>query len=646
MKIAGMVSIIRHEQLQFETRSNAMEALLTLCESKPGLMKKQHGFVDTILGILVNWIGKVEDVDQSWLTFCPDSVTENESEWLSGETGLDRLSLSLGSCIVTPLFAIIGELTKLSDWRAKYTAVTILGQIAEGSGKGLRKKLDDCFTLLNSLVSDSHPRVKWAVANTVGLFFTGFGNTMNALIKQKALDIVFKLLTDSVPRVQANAALAIVNYCDSCSHEDVVNNLVNLVECLKKLLTVNDPNILEAVVTALSRVAEASAANFMKYYDTFVPYLKAILRAKPAPEQRLLQGKAMECVTTIGVAVGSTMFKKDVNEIVDLMLAIQQSVGIADPQNNYIEASFGRIAECLGAEFGPFLDRVIGGVIARAQIQPEIRISSRGMQHDAGWTSADIGGDTEVQLHTSQVEEKEDAFTILLVYAENTKEFFAQHAEQVSKLIADNISFKHSEHVRCKCASLVPDLIECVLSAFEKNTIPRNNEMLFKMWSFLLNAVLRALSTEMDITVADCLVTSISLSLKALGNGALTPELLDPLISTLSSVFNDWVVRYRDSDRGALLFDEDEDEETLEQRMEENSFEDSLCDSLVNLGTKILETSGKVALPFIMKYLAPIIVLLYEDQNPQLVQKAYLFTADIFDYCWYYLFIYLFIYYW
>ena len=112
------------------------------------------------------------------------------------------------------------------------------------------------------------------------------------------------------------------------------------------------------------------------------------------------------------------------------------------------------------------------------------------------------------------------------------------------------------------CASLIPALIDCVLAGYNKGTITQPKEMLFAMWSFLAKAAIEGLKTETDVTVTDCLITSLSLVIKSLGKGCLNEELMTLIYSELSHQFSDWIVRYRDTNRGNLLFDEDEDEET------------------------------------------------------------------------------------
>lgn len=64
-------------------------------------------------------------------------------------------------------------------------------------------------------------------------------------------------------------------------------------------------NVLEQAITAISTVAQRAEGHFLPYYDHFMPSLKFIIQSAITPEYRLLRGKTIECVSFIGLAVGS-----------------------------------------------------------------------------------------------------------------------------------------------------------------------------------------------------------------------------------------------------------------------------------------------------------------------------------------------------
>jgi len=63
--------------------------------------------------------------------------------------------------------------------------------------------------------------------------------------------------------------------------------------------------VLEQVVTTIASVADTSEEQFVAYYDRLMPCLKYIIQNANTEELKMLRGKAIECVSLIGLAVGA-----------------------------------------------------------------------------------------------------------------------------------------------------------------------------------------------------------------------------------------------------------------------------------------------------------------------------------------------------
>lgn len=55
--------------------------------------------------------------------------------------------------------------------------------------------------------------------------------------------------------------------------------------------------------------------HFQKYYDTVMPYLKAILVNANDKQNRMLRAKSMECISLVGMAVGKDKFREDAKQV-------------------------------------------------------------------------------------------------------------------------------------------------------------------------------------------------------------------------------------------------------------------------------------------------------------------------------------------
>ena len=62
--------------------------------------------------------------------------------------------------------------------------------------------------------------------------------------------------------------------------------------------------VLEQMVATIASIADRCEGDFVKFYDQIMPYLKEIIRNTVAPELKLLRGKTIECISSIGLAVG------------------------------------------------------------------------------------------------------------------------------------------------------------------------------------------------------------------------------------------------------------------------------------------------------------------------------------------------------
>ena len=75
-------------------------------------------------------------------------------------------------------------------------------------------------------------------------------------------------------------------------------------------------------------------------FSRFMPCLKYMIANAVTPELRLLRGKTIECVSLIGLAVGTEKFTADASEVMELLLASQTKdeaeMADDDPQMSYM----------------------------------------------------------------------------------------------------------------------------------------------------------------------------------------------------------------------------------------------------------------------------------------------------------------------
>jgi len=283
-------------------------------------------------------------------------------------------------------------------------------------------------------IADPHPRVRWAVCNTLGQMFTDFGPTIQSKYHAKALPAIFNVMDDKdnpryeLPlfvnptpksrthgdlvhllknRVQSHAASAIINFAEHATNEILEPYLNTLMSKFSSMMQGGNKMVLEQVITATAAVADVIEEKFTPFYDSFMPFLKQVLVNANGKEYRMLRGKAMECITLIGVAVGKEKFYADAKEvchvqaekgeesressificinktsplqIVQVLYAAQQTpMEPDDPLISFLLQAWARVCKALGQEFVPYLDVVMPPLLRSAALNPDLTVQGDG----------------------------------------------------------------------------------------------------------------------------------------------------------------------------------------------------------------------------------------------------------------------------
>ncbi|KAL4559508.1 hypothetical protein LXL04_031646 [Taraxacum kok-saghyz] len=95
-----------------------------------------------------------------------------------------------------------------------------------------------------------------------------------------------------VRKLLAHAASAVLNFSENCTPDILTPYLDGIVSKLLVLLQNGKQMVQEGALTALASVADSSQEQFQKYYEAFMPYLKAILVNANDKANRMLRAKA------------------------------------------------------------------------------------------------------------------------------------------------------------------------------------------------------------------------------------------------------------------------------------------------------------------------------------------------------------------
>ncbi|GBL83789.1 Importin-5 [Araneus ventricosus] len=595
----------------------SLEVIVTVCESAPAMVKKLGAkHIPTILTLILKMMTDIEE-DPKW-DFIDDENADEDSDSspIVAEASLDRLACALGGKTVLPfVLSTLPQMLQSSNWKDRYAGLMAISAIGEGCHKQMSMMLPQIVDGVLPFLSDPHTRVRYAGCNALGQMSSDFATLFQKKFHDKVIPALLQLLSDpSSPRVQAHAGAALVNFFEDCPKNILspyMNSIVNSLEIVLKS-TLNDlvekgtKLVLEQVVVTLASLADSAQEKFTDYYEKFMPLLKHIIQNANQPVLRMLRGKTIECVSLIGLAVGREKFLSDASEVMDLLLKTQTSsapISEDDPQLSYMIAAWARICKILGKAFKPYLPYVMEPVLKAAAIKPEIAVldsdDMKVVGNDDDWEFVNLGEKHNFGIRTAGLDEKATACQMLVCYAKELKEGFADYVEDTVKLMVPMLN------VRIAAGEILPYLLE--------SAKVRGDAYVQEMWRYILPPLLHSLESEPESEVLCEHMAAFSQCIEVLNCPCLQPDDL----SNLMNVLNKYLVGHfeRSDEREAKRKEEDYDE-VLEESLIKEDDEDIYLLSKISEIMSTLFSTYKEEFFVYFDMLLPHFVRLIEPSRP------------------------------
>eukprot|EP01127_Copromyxa_protea_P013419 TRINITY_DN361_c0_g2_i1.p1 TRINITY_DN361_c0_g2~~TRINITY_DN361_c0_g2_i1.p1 ORF type:complete len:890 (-),score=269.34 TRINITY_DN361_c0_g2_i1:66-2735(-) len=636
--VGAMLNVCNATQLQDSTRQLALEFLLSIAENKPKMCLSVDGFAKNIIYVILQWMMQLPETSlEEWNDQAEEDDDEVDVEnYIIAQEGLDRICIALPAQIVGPIvLEHIPTMIQHADWKNRYVGSMAVSMIGEGCASVLKPHLNQVVSLILPLFADPHPRVRWAAANSAGQMATDFGPKLQKQFHGEFLPRMAHLLTDNAnPKVQSHVAAALVNWCEKLKASTLKQYLPSLLGALHPLLKENRKQFVsEQVVTAIASIAGCAEKHFTEYYDTFMPLLKEILVMAKSQEQTMLRGKAMECISLIGIAVGKEKFGPDVPAFMDILANIKTlDLEAEDPLRDFVLQTWMRVASCLAQDFVPYLSYTMPQVLHSAALDAGFSVSDSSLlstadEEEAGWDAIDIG-DTRIRVHTVALEEKASACNMLLSFATEMKDAFFPYVQDVSKLIMPLLNFQFHDGVRSACAALVPQLLNCVKSFLQKNP-GQNPNILGELFRFLFPALLESIRTNSaEIDVQLITLESLHEALTVLEYNSLS---LDEIKTLTHDVF--LLAKLSQSRRQEIVGmnpDADRDDSTLIR--EELKSEDLLLVELAEIVGSLVKYHPEFFMEVMKTELLPLVgTLIQRNCSPAERQFALCFFDDVVE---------------
>ncbi|XP_039251343.2 importin-5-like [Styela clava] len=616
------LKLIGDVEIEESIRQLALEVIVTLAETVPGLIRKQKTYISQIIPQTLALMVDLEDEDPTeWANSEDTEEDECDTNPVAGENALDRLACALGGQAVLPhILATVPAMLQNPDWRYRHGGLMAISAVGEGCHKYMEEILSEIVGVVIPYLGDSHPRVRYAACNAVGQMCTDFAPTMQKSFHEKIIVGLCEVLNDDKnPKVQGHAAAALVNFIEECPKGTMILYLDPLCSKLEQvlnskiqeLLVKKTKLVLEQITTTIAAVADRAEEKFNPYYDRLMPSLKYIMENANGDEFRMLRGKTIECISLIGLAVGSEKFMNDAQSIMNQLLKAQADIESwedDDPQVSYMMSAWARMCKLLGQDFVQYLPIVMAPLMKAAGIRPEVAMMDSQdadvVEEDEGWEFIKMGDQRSFGIKTTGMEQKATACQMLVCYARELKEGFANYAEEVVKLMVPLLKFFFHDGVRASAAESLPLLMECASL--------RGDEYVAQMWGYIAPNILEAVSQEPDADVMPMVMEALAKCIELRGHGCFTMEQYQELAKTLNSMLEKHFTRAQE--RQEKRKDEDYDEEVEETLQDEDEEDVYILSKIADILHSLFGTHRDELFPFFDSILPHYIKLLGPDQ--------------------------------
>lgn len=625
-------TVSKNNELESATRMAALELLTTFSEVSPAMCKQTLSYTSTMVLVNLSMLTEVSHDDDDaaeWNNNDNTEDDEDEPEYDAARQSLDRVSLKLGGqSLASPLFQYLPAMLQSNNWRECFAALMALSSAAEGCVEVLITEIPKLLDLVLPTLDHPHSRVQYACCNALGQMSTDFADVIQRIAGDRILPaLISKLTKKSVPRVQAHAAAALVNFSEAASKEVLEPYLDSLLNNLLELLHSPKRYVQEQVLTTIAIIADAAEQKFIKYHDTLLPMLIGFLKTDLGPENRLLKAKCIECATLIALAVGHDNFAPHSEELIQIFCQLQETVvDFDDPVKPYLEQGWGRICKIIGSDFLPFLPAVLPPLLTAAKAAQDISLleedEAEEFNNNDEWDVINLSGKL-IAVHTAALDDKVSAMDLLRIYATQLKGvFFPWVNETVQDVAIPALDFYLHDGVRASAALTLAALMKCIVDA----TSNESAETL-TIWSQICGKLVDVLTNEPVPELLVAYYTAIVECIGVLTPNALSSEQLEALANAINANLSEIYERIKQRDNEDDEYTEDVDDN------EEEYTDEELLDEINKAISSIFKNVKSNFLSQFQSQLLPLASAFMADENTNVKLCGLCIICDVLEHC-------------
>eukprot|EP00927_Polykrikos_kofoidii_P065243 TRINITY_DN61025_c0_g1_i1.p1 TRINITY_DN61025_c0_g1~~TRINITY_DN61025_c0_g1_i1.p1 ORF type:complete len:1124 (+),score=179.06 TRINITY_DN61025_c0_g1_i1:84-3455(+) len=465
-----------------EVRRLALEVLCSAFENKPKMMLKIPNSLNAVLETSVHFLVELSDDIDGWAASeARESSADGEEQHDCGAEVIDRVCGAIHKADSFPkvtgvLQQGMSALLSQAGWKPIVAGLVLLRQITE--------YVDDEETLVKSMkvvkaqLQADHPRVRGAAWGGLQQLAQDHAEVVCADDwPAQCLPEILKGLEDPSSRNVLACMSAFQHYGENVERESLEPFVGALMQTLGQRLH-GSSAIQREAITCIAVVAGQIQEGFAQYYEPLMPVLKQIIAAViHKVEERVLLGKAFECVSLLANAVGKKTFSNDAGVILDALVKATQVPNLPsdDPVREYMMSAAERLCSTLREEFLPFVPHLLPSVLGNLKLAPKEydQDTTPPESQDLNMTivPCDDGQAKVLVMSSSELEDLRNAVQCVHTFVEKLGQGFAPFIMQTAEALLPVFEFCMSEEVRDLAFETWGQLCHAAHDAGQKQTV-------------------------------------------------------------------------------------------------------------------------------------------------------------------------------
>lgn len=462
-----------------DLRQIAMEALMSLtvglCEDF--CKSEAQPFLEQLVILNIEWMMEVEEDVDAWTR-----ISDKDDDELDGEIGtiaeenLDRLAdkfsdeEQMEDVFMPVLFKVIRAAlaSPAATWKHSRAAVIAINQIVEYVEE--EAWIDQCVEFIVNQLAHPHPRVRASAFQAAGQAAYDHSPYIQEQHYDSLLPAVVIGLDDVNIRVASNAAEALSSIGDELDQDALSPYLSDLMtKLVLRLQAGQTQGMQEHCLSSIAVLAEVAEEDFVPYYKTVMPLMKQLISSCSREEQRSLRGKAFECASLIGDAVGADTFTPDAHEVMQLMVMhLKAGFAADDPTREYVHEACARVAGTLKKAFKPYLEVVLPGVFTVLASRPQELDQNNLPDEDDEDMSLLLASDGKVVgLKTSVLNEMKEALVLIRSMIAAVEDDFCDFLPLTCQHMLPLLEFS-CEDIRTQSFEVWEAIVDCARMSSER----------------------------------------------------------------------------------------------------------------------------------------------------------------------------------